>query len=148
MDILVGLISSLKLNQTLFFQFVVFLVGYGFLYYVLFKPYNKAAQMRHDRTVGNEESADKYDEEIELLKRSYGQKVKETNQSVNNLFSEYDVKGKKEAADLMLAAQKTYKAEKDQREKDMNDHYQKEKEKVPALTQELKGQLKKVLVGA
>ncbi|MGH1467843.1 MAG: ATP synthase F0 subunit B [Bdellovibrionales bacterium] len=148
MDMLVGLISSLKLNNTLFVQFLIFLVAYAFLYYVLFKPYNNAAQLRYDRTTGNEENADKYDEEIELLKRKYGQKIKEINTSVTGVFSEFDERGKKEASALMLEAQQTYKAEKDQKEKDLNDHYLKERDKVPALTQDLKAQLKKVLAGA
>lgn len=148
MDMLIGLINSLKLNNTLFFQFVVFMVGYAFLYYLLFKPYNNAAQERYDRTTGNEESADKYDEEIEQLKRTYGQKVKELNESVNSVFLNFDEKAKKESADMLLNAQKEYKAEKDKKEKDLIDHYQSEKAKVPTLTQDLKEQLKKVLAGA
>ncbi len=147
MEKLVGLINSLKLDNTLFLQFAVFLVGFSVLYYVLFKPYNKAAQTRYDRTTGSEESADKYDEEIELLKRKHGQKVKETNETVSSIFSDYDTKSKKEAADLMFKAQGTYKVEKDAKEKELNDVYQKERGKVPALTRDLKNQLKKVLAG-
>lgn len=147
MDMLVGLINSLKLNNTLFIQFAIFMVAFAFLYYVLFKPYNKAAQTRYDRTTGSEESTDKYDEEIELLKRKHGQKVKETNETVSSIFSDYDTKGKKEAATLMLQAQASYKTEKESKEKALDDLYQTEREKVPSLTQDLKNQLKKVLAG-
>ena len=147
MEMLLGLIDSLKLNNTLFVQFVIFLIGFSFLYYVLFKPYSNAAQIRFERTTGSEENADKYDEEIELLKRKYGEKVKETNHAIKTVFSDYDQKTKKEIADLMMSAQSKYKEEKDIKEKEAQDHYQKEKAKVPTLAQELKAQLKKVLAG-
>lgn len=148
MEMVLGLIDSLKLNDTLFVQFVIFLIGFSFLYYVLFKPYNNAAEVRFQRTTGSEENADKYDEEIELLKRKYGQKAKETNQAIKTVFTEYDQKTKKEIADLLMAAQSKYKEEKDNKEQEANAHYQKEKSKIPVLVEELKAQLKKVLAGA
>lgn len=148
MEIILGLIDSLKLNNSLFVQFVIFLVGFSFLYYVLFKPYNNAAEIRFERTTGSEENADKYDEEIELLNRKYGQKAKETNLAIKTVFADYEEKTKKEIADLMMAAQSKYKEEKDSKEQEANAHYQKEKSKVPVLVEELKAQLKKVLAGA
>lgn len=148
MEMILGLIDSLKLNNSLFVQFVIFLVGFSFLYYVLFKPYNNAAEIRFERTTGSEENADKYDEEIELLNRKYGQKAKETNLAIKTVFVDYEEKTKKEIADLMMAAQSKYKEEKDSKEQEANAHYQKEKSKVPVLVEELKAQLKKVLAGA
>ena len=147
MDMLIGLINSLKLDETLFYQFVVFMVGYYFLYYVLFKPYNNAAQIRYQRTTGSEESADKFDEEIELLSRKYGEKVKETNEAISSIFSDSEEKTKKEASAVMLEAQSKYKSEKDQREQVLNTQYKAEEAKVPELTKDLKAQLKKVLAG-
>jgi F0F1-type ATP synthase membrane subunit b/b' len=148
MDMLLGLVDSLKLNNTIFVQFFVFLCGYTILYYVLFKPYNNAAQIRYERTTGSEESADQYDEEIELLKRRYGQKVKDNNEMISSVFSSFDEKAKLEAAELMMAAQTKYKNEKDLREKELEERFENEKSKVPQLTQDLKEQLKKVLAGA
>ncbi len=148
MDMLVSLIDSLKLNNTLYIQFLVFLVGFFFLYYVMFKPYNKAAQARYDRTIGNQENTDKYDEEIESLKRKYSQRVKEINESTSLIFLDYDNRFKKEAASLMLKAQQSYKSEKEQKEKNIMDSYEKEKEKLSILSIEIKKQLKKVLAGA
>ncbi len=148
MDMLVSLVDSLKLNNTLYMQFLIFLVGFSFLYYVMFKPYNKAAQTRYDRTIGNEDSADKYDEEIELLQRKYGQCVKETNESIALIFSDSHDRLKKEVSTLMLEAQKVYKSKKEQKEKSIMADYEKEREKLPGLSVEIKKQLKKVLAGA
>ncbi len=148
MDMLVGLIDSLKLNDTIFIQFIVFMVGYMFLYYVLFKPYNNAAQKRYERTTGSEESADKFDEEIELLNRKYGQKVKEMNESISAIFLEADEKTKKEASEILITAQQKYKSEKEQKEESLNKEFKAEEAKVPELSKDLKAQLKKVLAGA
>lgn len=147
MEMLLGLIDSLKLNSTLFTQFLIFLVGFVFLYYILFKPYSNAAHTRYERTKGNEDSADKYDDEIEILKRKYGQKVKETNLAVKSVFTDYDTKTKKEVSELLAAALSKYKSEKEDKEKAVNEHYKMEQSKVPALVQDLKEQLKKVLAG-
>jgi len=148
MEMLLSLIGALKLDNTLFVQFVIFLVGFSVLYYVLFKPYNEAARIRHERTKGSEDSADKYDDEIEILKRKYGQKAKETNQAVKEVFSSYESKTKKEVADLLLEAQAKYKSDKDEKEKAVYTHFETEKTKVPSLVKDLKEQLKKVLAGA
>ena len=145
---LLSLVESLKLDNTLFVQFVIFLLGFTFLYYVLFKPYSQAANVRYERTKGNQDSADKYDDEIELLKRKYGKKVKETNLAVKSVFADYDTKTKKEVSELLFEAQSKYKSEKEAQEKKVNNHYQSEKSKVPNLVQDLKNQLKKVLAGA
>jgi F0F1-type ATP synthase membrane subunit b/b' len=148
MEMLLGLIDSLKLDNTLFIQFLIFLVGYAILYYVLFKPYNEAARIRHERTKGSEDSADKYDDEIEILKRKYGQKAKETNLAVKEVFTDYETKTKKEVADLLMQAQTKYKSEKEEQEKAVYAHFETEKTKVPNLVKDLKEQLKKVLAGA
>jgi len=148
MEMLSNLINSLKLDNTLFVQFVIFLVGYSILYYTLFKPYNEAAKVRHERTKGSEDSADKYDDEIEILKRKYGQKAKETNLAVKEVFSDYEAKTKKEVSDLLLEAQSKYKSEKEEQEKSVYSHFETEKSKVPTLVKDLKEQLKKVLAGA
>lgn len=147
MDMITGLIGSLKLNETLFIQFVVFLIGYSFLYFLLFKPYNKAAQERLDRTKGSEESADEFDEEIELLKRKYSAKVKETNVAVKEVFKGYEQQTKRESAELLENANTKIRQEKESKEKEVEALYQQEKNKVPALAQGLKEDLKKVLVG-
>jgi|GEM_PF-3570346 len=148
MEMLLGLIDSLKLDNTVFIQFLIFLVGYSIIYYVLFKPYNEAAKIRYERTKGNEDSADKYDDEIEILKRKYGQKAKETNLAVKGVFVDYETKTKKEVAELLMAAQTKYTAEREEKEKEVFAHFETEKTKVPNLVKELKEQLKKVLAGA
>lgn len=148
MDMLLGLIDSLKLDNTLFIQFLIFLVGYSIIYYVLFKPYNKAAEIRHERTKGSQDSADKYDDEIEILKRKYGLKAKETNLAVKEVFADYETKTKKEVADLLIEAQEKYQLEKEEQETAVYSHFETEKTKVPNLVKDLKEQLKKVLAGA
>lgn len=147
MEMLLGLIESLKLNNTIVAQFIIFLIGYSILYYLLFKPYNRAAQARYDRTVGSEQSANKYDEEIELLKRKYGEKVKQTNAAVKNIFTEYEEKAKKDSSKMALEAQEKNRNEKQAKENQVNDQYQDELKKVPQLASDVKEELKKVLVG-
>lgn len=145
---LLDLINSLELDQTIVFQFGIFLVGFLFLYYALFKPYNDAAEERYQKTVGSEESAYKYDEEIELLRRKYGNKVKETNLAVKEVFQDTETKAKKEINELLISAQEKYRTEKEKQEEEIRKSFQVEKEKVPSLVSELKDTFKKVLLGA
>ncbi len=148
MDIILGLIDSLELNGSLFFQFAIFFLTFLTLYYVLFKPYNKYAQERYESTTGSLESATQFDEEIEILKRKYGQAVKDTNNDIKKVYDERDSEAKKEVQTLIGDAQASYQKEKTRRSKEIEASYQEEATKIPQLSQSLKDSLKKVLLGA
>ena len=148
MEIISGLIDSLELDPSLFVQLGIFLLSYFVLHYLLFKPYNMVAQRRFDATTGRLESVTQFYEEIELLKREYGKAVKETNKKVKEIYDRCDSVAKKEAQDIMIKAESEYLAEKTMRSKEIEARYQEESKKIPQLSQDLKGSLKKVLLGA
>ena len=143
-----GLIQSLELDLSLFVQFGIFLVSYVFLHYVLFKPYNEKAQERYAKTTGSIESANQFDEEIELLKREYGKTVKKTNADVKQIHESEQSEAKKEVQTLILKAQESYQKEKLERSEEIEKAYITEKSKIPSLSKELKDSLKKVLINA
>lgn len=146
MDMILGLIDSLGLNSTLFIQFGIFMVSFGILQYVLFKPYNKAAQERYNRTVGNEESAHQFDEEIELIQRQYREKAQATNNDVQAVFLNEEQSGKNEVNSILKTAKDKYQSNKEKLEKEAAHEYSSEQSKIPNLVPELKDALKKVLV--
>lgn len=148
MEMLSGLIQSLELDLSLFIQFGIFLLSYVFLHYVLFKPYNEKAQERYSKTTGSIESANQFDEEIELLKREYGKAVKKTNADVKQIHEAKQDEAKKEVQNLIQSAQELYHQEKSQKSEEIEKAFLSEKSKVPALAKELKESLKKVLINA
>lgn len=143
-----GLIQSLELDLSLFIQFGIFLVSYVFLHYVLFKPYNEKAQERYTKTTGSIESANQFDEEIELLKREYGKTVKKTNTEIKQIHEAEQLEAKKEVQTLIQNAQESYQKEKQMRSEEIEKAYITEKSKIPSLSKELKDSLKKVLINA
>jgi len=148
MDIVLGLINSLGLDLSLFVQLGIFLLTFFVMHYLLFKPYNLVAQKRYDATTGSIESASQFDEEIELLKRQYGQAVKDTNEKVKSIYDESNESAKKEVNKIITTAQAEYLNEKGKRTKEIESEYQEETKKIPQLSQELKKSLKKILLGA
>ena len=148
MEMLSGLIQSLELDLSLFIQFGIFLASYVFLHYVLFKPYNEKAQERYAKTTGSIESANQFDEEIELLQREYGKTVKKTNAEVKKIHESEQSEAKKEVQKLIQTAQDSYQKEKRERSDEIEKTYNTEKSKIPSLSKDLKKSLKKVLINA
>lgn len=146
MEIINGLLDSLGINPTLFAQFCLFLVGFGIMHYMLFKPYNEYANERFNRTVGNEETANQFDEDIELLKRKYSDKAFQTNKEVQLVFSQAEQKAMKDSNGILERARDKFFAEKQKLEKQVESNYKEESAKVPSLAPELKESLKQVLV--
>ncbi len=146
MDMILGLIGSLGLNTTLFIQFGIFMVSFGILHYLLFKPYNNAAQERYDRTVGNEESAHQFDEEIELIERKYKERALQTNNEVQEVFAKSETSGKEQVNTILKTAKDKYQSSKEKLEKEAAHEFSTEQAKIPNLVPELKTALKKVLV--
>ena len=80
------IIQSLGLDQTLIFQFCLFIVTYLLLSKLVFEPYFKSFEMRKAKTVGNQQLAMKTLEEIKNLQLEYEQKTREINEQYRTIY--------------------------------------------------------------
>lgn len=80
------LLISLGVNQTLAYQFGIFLVVYLALKYVLFAPYFQAYNERNERTVGKTELAERFVAETHELEQTYALKAQEVNERYKSVY--------------------------------------------------------------
>ncbi|MCB0413478.1 MAG: ATP synthase F0 subunit B [Bdellovibrionales bacterium] len=92
------LLNSLGIDNTLFYQLGIFLVGYVVLYNIVFKPYVAAHFERVRRTVGNMESNERVLADIQHLKVRHEKEARGLNEEYKSIYdkkrsealSEYD----------------------------------------------------------
>ena len=65
MDTVVGILSSLGVNNTFFIQLVLFMIVFLFLWKVGFTPYFEAFELREEKTKGSEDFANKLSKDTE-----------------------------------------------------------------------------------
>ncbi len=83
-NILVGL----GVNETLYHQLAIFLVGYGFLYLLVFKPYFHMLKERENRTVGNEDLAGQILKKTKGLETEYQLKARQLNARYKEIYDQ------------------------------------------------------------
>ncbi len=83
-----GLLMSLGVNQTLFFQFGIFVAVFVVLKYVLFVPYFAAFNKRNEATVGQTELAERYLSETKALEEAFAQKAQAANEKYRAVYDQ------------------------------------------------------------
>ncbi|MDZ4661958.1 MAG: ATP synthase F0 subunit B [Pseudomonadota bacterium] len=86
MDILLGVLDQLKINNTIWIQLICFLVTYFFISNLFIKPYYRAYISRQDRTVGNQAQAIKTSEDAEAQYLKYQDQARAINLEIKNIF--------------------------------------------------------------
>lgn len=84
-----SILMGLGINETVYYQFVIFLVGYAFLYFLVFKPYFRTFQEREKRTFGNQDLAGKIIEETQKLESDYQVKARQLNTQYKSIYDQY-----------------------------------------------------------
>lgn len=79
MDLIAGIFESLGVNSTLWIQMGIFFVSYIALTQLIFKPYLAAYNERANRTLGNEEFADRMVAEADDLNSEFETKARKMN---------------------------------------------------------------------
>ena len=83
-----SIIIGLGVNETVYYQLAIFLVGYLFLYFLVFKPYFRALQEREKRTLGTQDLAGKIIEETQKLESEYQVKARELNAKYKSIYDQ------------------------------------------------------------
>lgn len=83
-----GLLMSLGVNQTLFFQLGIFIAVFVVLKYVLFVPYFAAFNKRTEATLGQTELAERYMSETKSLEEEFAQKAQAANEKFRAVYDQ------------------------------------------------------------
>jgi F0F1-type ATP synthase membrane subunit b/b' len=105
MELLLSIKNSLGFNESLFVHLACFAVSYISLYLLVYKPYSQALLVRRARTVGQEEAADKMNEEAVQLQTRFEAKAKSLNVEINKFYEESRASASREYDRIVDAAQ-------------------------------------------
>lgn len=99
-----GILQQLGLNDSYFFQFIIFTIAYLVLSQVLFKPYTEAFEKREHKTKGGEEIAAETAKHTQDLKSTYESKARNVSSEIKNIFDEQKLIANKEYETIVSAA--------------------------------------------
>ena len=103
------ILLSIGLNDTVFYQLLLFLVTFLVLNFVAFTPFFRAHLERAKRTEGNEVLADEALREAEKIEQEYRQKAKALNDQRLAFYGEIKEGAQKKSEKIIGEAQKKAK---------------------------------------
>ena len=86
MEALTSVLTTLKIDSTIWIQLGCFLVSYIALSNLIFKPYYKVYLERNKRTVGGEEHAEKMVQETAQLNEKFASRTREINSEFKTIY--------------------------------------------------------------
>lgn len=95
------ILTALGVDSTIGYQFAIFVVVYSCLYFLVFKPYFKAFEERKNRTVGNQEIAEKYLVEATELQSHYETEARALNAEIKSIFDKRRTEALREYENLV-----------------------------------------------
>lgn len=104
MSQVIEILTSLGINNTLFYQFAIFFVAYIGMDFIVFKPYLNAYKERQRRTVGGQQEAQDLILEAEKQEARYKEEAKKLHIQIKEVFSEKNKIAKKEVEAVMNEA--------------------------------------------
>lgn len=119
MSQVIEILTSLGINNTVFYQFGIFFVAFVSMKFIVFKPYLNAYDERVRRTVGGQETAEKLLSEAELKEEAYREEAKKLNNQIKEIFAEQNSKAKKEVEQIMAVAKKEADAQTEEARKEL-----------------------------
>jgi len=121
MDQVIKILTSLGIDNTLYYQFGIFFFAFLSMKFIVFGPYLKAYNERMKRTVGGQEEAEALLNQAEAKENEYSQEAKKLNGQIKDLFTEQNVKAKKEVEQIMAVAKKEADSETEAARKELEE---------------------------
>ncbi|PIS11395.1 MAG: hypothetical protein COT73_04250 [Bdellovibrio sp. CG10_big_fil_rev_8_21_14_0_10_47_8] len=135
------ILHQLGLNQSFFFQFIIFAIAYLVLSQIVFAPYTKAFTQREEKTKGGEELAGEYKHKADELKAQYENRARQVSGQVKTIFDEYRSEANKECEQIVSQArsesQKIIEAARQKVHIELSEAEKKMKSEIPLVAQEI-----------
>lgn len=104
MDVLLGILKDVGVNQTIWCQFSIFIFTYIVLFFLLFRPYHRALVEREKRTQGGSDLAQKLQEDTQKLETVYSQKARELSEQQKRIYDRARKEMQEEQASILQTA--------------------------------------------
>ena len=101
---ILGILSMLGVNQTVYYQLAIFIVGYSCLYFIVFKPYFRMFEERERSTVGNQDLASQIIKEAQELEAEYQVKARQVNEQYKKVYDKYRSEAMREYDEVVSQA--------------------------------------------
>lgn len=146
MDAVLNILRSLGMDDTVYPQFVIFIVTFIFLNLLVFKPYLNAYLERRKRTVGSQDVAKEILADIEAREAQYSKEAKEINSRIKVVFDEKKTLATKESNAILVEAQTLAQEKLTKGKQELNEVYSKAKEQIKTFIPELGQNIKQRLL--
>ena len=99
----IEILTSLGINETVYYQFGIFFIAYISMSYIVFKPYLRAFQERQSRTIGGQQQASEFLQEAEAKEEQYKSAAKKLNIQIKEIFGLVNGQAKLESDQIISA---------------------------------------------
>ena len=104
MDAVLGILPALGVNNTIAYQFIIFMAVLLFLWHFTFKPYFEAYNQRQSQTTGNQEEAEQIAAKTRELENIYQRQARGLNTDIKSVFDKRRLEAQKEHEKLVVEA--------------------------------------------
>lgn len=101
---ILSILSIVGVNQTVYYQLAIFIVGYSCLYFIVFKPYFRMFEERERSTVGNQDRASQIIKETQELEVEYQVKARQVNEQYKKVYDKYRAEAMREYDEVVSQA--------------------------------------------
>jgi F-type H+-transporting ATPase subunit b len=142
-----SILTALGVNQTVFILFGLFCLSYIALTQLVFKPYFKAFNVRRERTVGNQELAERFIEESKGLQTEYENKAKQINNEFRAIYDQTRTEAMREYDSMVSTARDQASEILEAKRQDIDREVQKAKQDLVKQVPELQSAIVTKLLG-
>lgn len=82
------MLTQLGINETVFFQFIIYIGVFTFLALYVFGPYAQAVEARENKTKGSEDLASEFNKKTTDLQNEYELKAREVHGKIQNIYKQ------------------------------------------------------------
>lgn len=104
MEALTGLLQSLGVNSTLFYQLGIFAFSFFFIRYVAFEPYFRAHLVREQKTEGNQDQAEQIYAQTRELETLYQRRARTLSADIKSIYDKARGDANREQDKIISAA--------------------------------------------
>jgi len=98
------MLHQLGINETVFVQFVLYIVAFPLLHILVFKPFARAQEERQNRTKGSEQLSYEFHQKAAEIQAEYQRRVREVNGIIQEVFSQAKGEASREQEEILQAA--------------------------------------------
>ena len=85
---ILSILKVLGINHLVYYHLGIFLIGYCFLYFLVFRPYFRVFQERQKKAFGDSDLMEQMVEDIQQMETEYQSKAREVNEHYKKVYDQ------------------------------------------------------------